>query len=236
MRGTTSRADNRFHPPHRVRPHDRNGATKRSSASARASLPGRSCLRPAGAATIDDAELRLAWQVDRKGVRRPTKPDGSARTVPIPRELAVILVRHKLASRFAHADDFVFATRTGTPIRQRNVQRALRNAQRDAVDADGRPTFRSSIRSMVRALRRPSHTASCPRWTASGTRSRAALCWRGRALTRSPSFSDTETQTSRVPCTSGSSVTFDVARCVARGWSPNSATSCSRSRGHSSDG
>ncbi|MGH2891738.1 MAG: hypothetical protein ACRDPM_00525 [Solirubrobacteraceae bacterium] len=33
--------------------------------------------------------------------------------VPIPRELAVILVRHKLAARFARPEHFVFSTRTG---------------------------------------------------------------------------------------------------------------------------
>jgi integrase len=89
----------------------------------------------------DDAEIQFAFQVDRKGQRRPTKTDGSARTVPIPRELALILARHKLATRFVGADDFVFTTRTGGALRQRNVCRALRNAQHDAVDPDGRPTF-----------------------------------------------------------------------------------------------
>jgi integrase len=90
---------------------------------------------------LDDAEVEFAWQVDRKGERGPTKTDGSARTVPIPRELAMILVRHKLAARFAQPEHFVFSTRTGGPLRQRNVCRALRNAQRDAVDERGRPTF-----------------------------------------------------------------------------------------------
>ena len=89
----------------------------------------------------DDAEVQFAWQVDRKGERRPTKTDGSARTVPIPRELALILVRHKLALAFAKPDDFVFCTRTGSPLRQTNVGRALRSAQRDAVDERGGPTF-----------------------------------------------------------------------------------------------
>lgn len=89
----------------------------------------------------DDAEVQFAWQVDRKGERRPTKTDGSARTVPIPPELALILVRHKLASRFTKPNDFVFCTRTGGPLRQRNVGRALRSAQRDAIDEQGRPTF-----------------------------------------------------------------------------------------------
>lgn len=60
---------------------------------------------------MDDAEVEFAWQIDRRGERGPTKTDGSARTVPIPRELAALLVRHKLASQFSRPDDYVFATR-----------------------------------------------------------------------------------------------------------------------------
>jgi len=92
-------------------------------------------------ADVAEAELTFGSQVDRKGNRRPTKTDGSARTVPIPRELAVLLARHKHAARDTRADQFVFATRTGRPLGQRNVQRALREAERDAVDRHGRPTF-----------------------------------------------------------------------------------------------
>jgi integrase len=90
---------------------------------------------------LDDAEVEFGWQVDRKGNRRPTKTDGSARTVPIPRELAVILAKHKLASRNSQPDAYVFATATGRPLSQRNVGRALRATQRRAVDDDGAPTF-----------------------------------------------------------------------------------------------
>jgi integrase len=90
---------------------------------------------------LADAEIQFAHQVDRQGRRRPTKTDGSARTVAIPHELALMLVRHKLAARYAQAGDFVFSTRTGEAIRQPNVCRALRTAQRDAADDLGRPTF-----------------------------------------------------------------------------------------------
>jgi integrase len=90
---------------------------------------------------LDDAEIEFAFQVDRKGERRPTKTDGSARTVPIPRELALVLARHKLASLYVSPEDFVFRTRTGKALSQRNVSRALRGAQRDAIDHDGHPTF-----------------------------------------------------------------------------------------------
>jgi len=90
---------------------------------------------------LDDAEVAFGWQVDRKGNRRPTKTDGSARTVPIPQELALVLMRHKLSSRDTALAAFVFATRSGRPLGQRNVQRALRKAQERATDDGGRPTF-----------------------------------------------------------------------------------------------
>ena len=45
---------------------------------------------------LDESEIEFGWQVDRHGNRRPTKTDGSARTVPIPRELAMVLGRHKV--------------------------------------------------------------------------------------------------------------------------------------------
>jgi len=90
---------------------------------------------------LNDAEITFGWQVDRKGARRPTKTDGSARTVPIPRELALVLQRRKLTARDTRPEAFVFATRSGRPLGQRNVQRALRRAQDRAVGEDGRPTF-----------------------------------------------------------------------------------------------
>jgi integrase len=68
---------------------------------------------------LDDAEIEFAWQVDRYGNRRPTKTDRSARTVPIPKELALMLARHKLGSCHAQPTDFVFCTRTGRPLGQR---------------------------------------------------------------------------------------------------------------------
>lgn len=90
---------------------------------------------------VDDAEITFGWQVDRYGHRRPTKTDRSARTVPIPKELALMLARHKLESRHAQPTDFVFCTRTARPLGQRNVIRALRAAQQQARGEDGRPTF-----------------------------------------------------------------------------------------------
>ncbi len=90
---------------------------------------------------LDDAEIEFCWQVDRHANRRSTKTDGSARTVPIPSELAVVLARHRSGALYLAADSFVFSTRTGRPLQQRNVARALREAERRAVDAHGLPTF-----------------------------------------------------------------------------------------------
>lgn len=63
------------------------------------------------------------------------------RTVPIPRELTLILTGHHRRSKCTRPDDFVFATRTGRPLGQRNIARALRRAQLNARDRNGAPTF-----------------------------------------------------------------------------------------------
>jgi integrase len=88
-----------------------------------------------------DEEVEFACQVDRHGNVRPTKTDGSVRTIPIPAELAAILSRHKDRARYSNPEDFVVCTCTGRPLGQRNVARALRQAQQKAIDGDGRPTF-----------------------------------------------------------------------------------------------
>jgi integrase len=82
---------------------------------------------------LDEAEMEFSWQVDRHGRRRPTKSDGSAGTVPIPRDLALVVAKHKRAASRSGPEDFVFATRTGRPLQQRNVSRALRRGERSVV-------------------------------------------------------------------------------------------------------
>lgn len=90
---------------------------------------------------LEDAEIEFAHQVDRRGQIRPTKTDESARTVPIPAQLAQILVEHRCHCTYLAATDFVFATRSGRAISQRNTVRALRAAQTAACTPGGRPTF-----------------------------------------------------------------------------------------------
>ena len=90
---------------------------------------------------LDAAEVRFEYQVDRQGRRQPLKTDESRRTVEIPRRLAAMLVAHKLRSEDTSPSAFVFATRSGGAIQQRNVGAALRRAQEQATDEHGRPTF-----------------------------------------------------------------------------------------------
>ena len=141
----------------------------------------------------DEAEIEFGWQVDRHGNRRPTKTDGSARTVPIPRELAVVLTRHRDGMGETKPDGFVFATGTGRPLQQRNVARALREAQKRAVDGDGRPRTRSFTSGTTKGSRFPSLVASCRRCTRSDIPSPLARSWPARASMRSRSCSGTGT-------------------------------------------
>ena len=89
----------------------------------------------------EDAEVEFAYQLDRGGNLGPTKTDRSARTVPIPRQLARLLAEHKAQARYVSPADCVFSTRTGRPFSQRNIARTLRTAQTKATDKAGEPTF-----------------------------------------------------------------------------------------------
>ena len=83
----------------------------------------------------------------------------------------------------ARRPTFVFATRTGRPLQQRNVARALREAQERAVDAaDTRPS-RSFMRSTRTADPSMSRAECCRRCTLR-TRSPRGRCSPARASTR----------------------------------------------------
>jgi len=97
---------------------------------------------------LQQAELRFEYQLarnrdkDGQPVLLPLKTDGSARTVAIPRGVAEALAEHKLAAADTSPEAFVFVSpRTGTVLWQRNVNRALREAQERAVDEHGRQAF-----------------------------------------------------------------------------------------------
>jgi integrase len=69
------------------------------------------------------------------------KTAASERTVEIPRQLALMFIEHRAGSRFSGPKDYVFATRSGRPLSQRNVTRELRATMKDARLANGRLAF-----------------------------------------------------------------------------------------------
>jgi integrase len=80
--------------------------------------------------------------VDRQGQRVELKTEESKATLPLPRSTALMLLEHKARTPAPTGPrSFVFATRTGHPLGQRNALRALHRAQERARDDDGRPTF-----------------------------------------------------------------------------------------------
>jgi integrase len=87
------------------------------------------------------ATITFTHQVDRKGVRVPLKTDESKATLPIPRSTALMLLEHKARSSHTGARSFVFVSRTGRALSQRNVLRELYRAQERARTPEGQPTF-----------------------------------------------------------------------------------------------
>lgn len=91
---------------------------------------------------LERATLRFGFQVDRKGVRVPLKTEESKATLPLPRSTALMLLEHRARTAAPTGRrSFVFASRTGMPLGQRNVLRALYAAQQRARRPDGTPTF-----------------------------------------------------------------------------------------------
>jgi integrase len=94
-----------------------------------------------GLDNLDAATVTFTHQADRHGVRVPLKTEESKATLPLPRATALMLLEHRARSVHVGPCAFVFATRSGRPLGQRNVLRALYRAQERARDAEGRPTF-----------------------------------------------------------------------------------------------
>jgi integrase len=91
---------------------------------------------------VDAATIRFTHQVDRQGRRVELKTEESKATLPLPRSAAVMLLEHKARTRAPSGPRaYVFGTRTGRPVNQRDVLRALHRAQERARNAEGEPTF-----------------------------------------------------------------------------------------------
>ena len=87
------------------------------------------------------AEVAFTHQVDRWGERVELKTEESRRTVELPRSMALMLLEHLARSPRSGSGAFLFASRTGRALGQRNAVRALRRAQEEARKPDGLPTF-----------------------------------------------------------------------------------------------
>jgi integrase len=88
------------------------------------------------------ATIRFTHQLDRDGERVELKTEESKATLPLPRASVRMLLEHKARTRAPTTPrSYVFATRDGNPLGQRNLMRVLYTAQERARDADERPTF-----------------------------------------------------------------------------------------------
>lgn len=91
---------------------------------------------------LDRATIRFAHQVGRDGNRVELKTEESKAKLPLPCSTALMLLEHKARTPAPTTPkSYVFSTRIGRPINQRNVLRALYRAQERARTPDGLPTF-----------------------------------------------------------------------------------------------
>ena len=90
---------------------------------------------------LDAATIAFTHQVDRQGVRVALKTDESKATLPLPRAAALMMLEHRARSMHTGPRAFVFASRSGRALGQRNVMRALYVAQERARTPEGAPTF-----------------------------------------------------------------------------------------------
>ena len=92
-----------------------------------------------------EGEIHVRHQLSRKDKRLvPLKTDSALREITVRPELARVLRKHRMRSRFKQPGDFVFASETGGPLGWRNVERrAIDAAFRAAVKAKRLPAGRS---------------------------------------------------------------------------------------------
>lgn len=102
-----------------------------------------------GEVDFEQGLIRVRYQLSRARKDAPArrvrlKTSASVRDVPLLPQLASVLKRHKLQSRYSTVEDYVFQTAFGTPLAFRNVERrGLRRAADDGgLNADGRPRLR----------------------------------------------------------------------------------------------
>jgi integrase len=90
---------------------------------------------------LDDGVLhvRRQWTLTRELTEPKTKR--GVRRVPLGADMVAFLRRHKMASKFSKPEDFVFASKAGTPLSHRNVQVRGFEAARDKAGLPDKLTF-----------------------------------------------------------------------------------------------
>jgi integrase len=96
-------------------------------------------------ADLDNASITFTHQIDKRGKRVRLKSKSSERTIEIPRDLAVMLAEHLLATSDRRGLNgnprLVFCTKTGRALSRRNVSRELRATMKRARFDNGKLAF-----------------------------------------------------------------------------------------------
>lgn len=92
---------------------------------------------------FDAGVLHVRRQWSRMGDFAPPKTKKGVRRVPLTAELVRALRGHRLASHYSQDEDVVFASRSGSPLSHRNVQRRGFEPARDEAGLPSTLTFHS---------------------------------------------------------------------------------------------
>lgn len=82
---------------------------------------------------FDAGLIRVRRQLPRQGELVALKSEAAEREITLTPELAALLKRHRLASRFKQPHDFVFASETGGPLGWRTAERRGMDAAFEAA-------------------------------------------------------------------------------------------------------
>ena len=83
---------------------------------------------------FEEGVLHVRRQWTKYGELTPPKTPKALRRVPLAPHVVAYLRRHRLASKHSRDEDFIFTSRTGTPLGHRNVDRRGFEAARDLAE------------------------------------------------------------------------------------------------------
>ena len=91
---------------------------------------------------FDRDEIHVRQQLGRDGKPAPPKTPQSVRDIVLMPALAILLTRHRDDTTHSEPSDYVFTTRTGTPLSHRNVQRSALDLTIKRAKLTGTPKLR----------------------------------------------------------------------------------------------